>query len=287
MGILVGTTCVLGADHPRGEAFPEVKLKDGTVLHEFKVVGVGSTTVVARWAGGQGSIALTQLPPELQAALAPAAAPKPVVAQESAPADAANLGSADLPTEIKLTNGFVMHRSTVTHWDEQAVLVSYQGGIVPVQLKNIVPEQRVIFEARKAEALAAQAKLAAAQAGATNEASQLGQARQERGTLQIEEAEQRAAAISRGVAERYLVIGMTKEQAKQAYGNPGRVDDNVTYTLFTYYGHGADRFGNAADRTLTFDQNGILTSWGDGRRNEFEGGVQRSQLDDGLHGPPH
>jgi len=287
LGFMVGATFALGANYERGQVIPEVKLKNGTVLHEFKVIGIGATAVVARWAGGQGSIALTQLPQEMQAALAPAAPPKPAVASAPTQQAVAGAPSVEVPADIRLTNGFVMHRSVVTHWDEDAVVVSYQGGIVPVQLKNIVPEQRAIFEARKPEALARQAKLAAAQAVATNESSQLGQARQEREALQIEEAEQRAAAINRGVAERYLVKGMTKEQARQAYAGRGRGEDNRNSSILIYGDQGVDKYGNSADRTLFFDQNGILTDWTDQRGNELEGAVQRSQLDDGLHGPPH
>jgi len=164
IGFFVVATFALGANYDRGQVIPEVKLKNGTVLHDLKVVGVGSTTVVARWAGGQGSIALTQLPQEMLAALAPAAAPKPAVTSAPIQPAAAGAASVELPSDIRLTSGFVMHRSVVTHWDEQAVLVSYQGGIVPVQLKNIVPEQRAIFEARKSEALAEQARKSAEQA---------------------------------------------------------------------------------------------------------------------------
>ncbi len=176
-------TCVLGAIDPWNEALPEVKLKNGTVLHNFQVVGVGSTTVVARWAGGQGSVALTQLPPELQAALAAAAAPKSVAEPEPAPMVSADLAAAVLPTEIKLTNGVVMHHSVVTHWEEDAVIVSYPGGIIPVRFKNIMPEQRVIFEARRVEALAAQAQQLAEKIRADKAATQ---AEMERQTLGIE-----------------------------------------------------------------------------------------------------
>ena len=178
-GFMVGANYGWGAKYSRGDVIPEVKLKDGTVLHEFKVVGVGSTSIMARWTGGQGSIGLAQLPPEIQVALVPPATPK----------SAATPASGELPTEIKLTNGFVMHRAVVTDWDEEAVLVSYQGGISSVQLKNIVPEQRVIFEARKIEALAAQEKVAAEQALVTQAANQAAaNAEQERKVRSIEQS---------------------------------------------------------------------------------------------------
>ena len=166
MGLMVGATGVRGAHYARGEVIPEVKLQDGTVLRNVKVVAVGSTTIVARWAGGQGTIGLDHLPPEMREALAPAVVINPMAAPHPAPTGAAVLALAELPTEIKLTNGFVMHRAVVTHWEEHAVQVSYVGGNVTVQFKNIAPGERAIFEARKSEALAGQTKTDADQAAA-------------------------------------------------------------------------------------------------------------------------
>ena len=163
-GLVLGTSGVSGAPYAQGNVIPEVKLKDGTVLHDVKLVAIGTATIMARWTGGQGTIVLAQLPPELREALVPAAATKPVAAPARAPAVAAELAAAALPTEIQLTNGFVMHRSKVTRWEEHAVLVSYEGGIAPIQFQNMVSAQRTIFEARKSEALARQAKKDAEQA---------------------------------------------------------------------------------------------------------------------------
>jgi len=283
--MMIGPTAIRGAHYARGEVIPEVKLKDGTLLHDVTVVAVGATTLVARWHGGQGSIVLAQLPPEMRDAFAPAVAPKTAVAPEPEPMVSGDPASAGLPTEIKLTNGFVMHRSRVTRWAEQSVLVSYPGGIVSVQFKHIVPEQRVIFEARRTEALARQAREDAHRAVVTAAVSQTNQVRRTRERLLGDEADQKSEAINRGVAERYLVKGMTKEQAKQAYGRPQRGDDR-NGTLFFYDGRGRDKYGNSADRVLLFNREEILTDWWDQRGNELDGNVQRSTLDDGLHGPP-
>ena len=163
-GLVLGTSGVSGAPYAQGDVIPEVKLKNGTVLHDVKLVAIGATTIMARWPGGQGTIVLAQLPPELRDALVPVAAPKPVAVPARVPAVAVEVASTELPTEIQLTNGFVMHRSEVTRWEEHAVLVSYEGGIAPVQFQNMVPGQRTIFEARKSEALARQAKMDAEQA---------------------------------------------------------------------------------------------------------------------------
>ncbi|MEO6874069.1 MAG: hypothetical protein ABI222_04535, partial [Opitutaceae bacterium] len=68
-GFVLIATSELHAQYARGQLIPEVKLKNGTVLHDVTVVAVGSTTVTARWAGGRGSLALAQLPPDMRAAL--------------------------------------------------------------------------------------------------------------------------------------------------------------------------------------------------------------------------
>jgi hypothetical protein len=77
--LLIAAGCALicatgqGAPVAKGQLIPELRLKNGALLHNVTVVAVGSTTIVARWEGGQGSIRLTQLPDELTAGLAPVA----------------------------------------------------------------------------------------------------------------------------------------------------------------------------------------------------------------------
>ncbi len=261
-----------GAPYARGRQIPEVRLRNGTVLHDVTVVAVGATTIIARWEGGKGSILLTQLPDEMRADLAPAVVKSPVAAATAsgvaaAPADP-KLATAELPTEIKLTNGFVMHKSSVTRWDTNAVLISYQGGIVSVRLKNISPEQRVIFEARKDEALARQAKEDANSSVGQGAASQDEKGKQAGDDAAREEAEKRAEEISNGLSFHYLVKGMTKQQVIQAYGRPP-TDSGDT---FFYVLRGHDKYGNAADRMLVF-KDGLLASWRDQREGEPNGAV--------------
>ena len=184
-----------------------------------------------------------------------------------APMDPA-LASAELPTEIKLTNGFVMHKSTVTRWDKNAVLITYQGGIVSVRFQNIAPEQRAIFEARKEEALTRQAKEdasnTAGQVASTNDE----RARQEAEAAANDAAEKKQEEISNGVAFHYLVKGMNKEQVKKAYGRP---DQDHGDSLF-YGSRGHDKYGNSADRTLSF-KDGLLDGWHDEREGDPGGAV--------------
>jgi|GEM_PF-2602330 hypothetical protein len=269
----VGAVAAQGAHYVRGRQIPEVRLRNGAVLRDVTVVAVGATTIIARWEGGKGTILLTQLPDEMRADLAPAEV-KPPPAVAPAPGVAAvpldpKLATAELPTEIKLTNGFVMHKSRVTRWDTNAVLISYQGGIVSVRLKNIAPEQRVIFEARKDEALARQAKEDANSSVGQSAASQDENARQAGEAAAREEAEKRAEEISNGLSFHYLVKGMTKQQVIQAYGRP----PNDSGDTFFYVLRGHDKYGNAADRLLVF-KDGLLASWRDQREGEPNGAVE-------------
>ena len=257
---------------------PEVKLMDGTQLHNMTVRAVASDYIVASWDGGQGDILLTQLPHELRDFLVFEAGRKPGTAAETKPgvtAGAAVESRANLrmPTEIKLTNGFVMHRSVVVRWEEHAVLVKYPGGIVWTQFQNIAPEQRASFELRKAEALAAQAKADAAQASVDRAISNVESAQEAKKAKWKEEDEQQDAAIREGLAGHYLVRGMTKDQVRQVMGTPQMSDVKDSLT-FVYPNRGLDKHGAAATRYVQFNQQMILTGWNDQRDNDFSGAVQ-------------
>lgn len=271
-GFLLAGATAQAAHYARGQQVPEVRLKNGTVYHGFTVVAVGSTSVVARWEGGQGSIPMVQLPEEMRVDLTPPVVPKPVAPAAApvpppVPVDP-KLASAELPTEIKLTNGFVMHKSTVKRWAEHSVLVNYQGGIVTVQFKNINAEQRGIFEARKDEAMARQAKEDAYTTAGQESAGRDDDTRRTREAQEKEEADRLADEVSKGVSFHYLVKGMSKDEVKLAYGRP--VDDHGD--IFMYQSRGHDKFGNSADRALMF-KDGRLAAWRDQREGEPDGAV--------------
>ena len=272
----LGTPSVQAAQYAKGRLIPEVRLRSGTVLHDVTVIAVGATTVIARWNGGQGSILLTQLPDEMRTDLTPvvAAKPAPTVAAAAAPAAAPaavdpKLATAEIPTEIKLTNGFIMHKSTVTRWDTNSVLINYQGGIVTVLFKNMAPEHRAIFEARKDEALSNQAKDDAASAPKQDSAAAEEEAKKEAAAAQEKDAlEKIAESINNGISFHYLVKGMTKEQAIQAFGRPQT--DNGDTCFYVLRGH--DKYGNPADRMLSFKE-GLLVGWRDQREGDPAGAV--------------
>ncbi len=274
-GFVLASVTGLGAQYAKGKLVPEVHLRNGKVYHGFTVVAVGSTSVVARWEGGQGSIPLAQLPDDMRADLTP-----PVVAKPAAPAAAPaapaeeepdpKLASAEIPTEIKLTNGFVMRKSVIKRWDTHSVLVAYQGGVVTVQFKNMAPEHRAIFIARRDEALAMQAKEdAATREAADDSAARDAEAKRAKDAQDEEAARKLIDEINNGVSFHYLVKGMTKGQVREAYGKP--LDERGDSWIYVLRGH--DKYGNAADRTLTFTD-GHLASWRDQREGDPDGAVE-------------
>ena len=70
------------ADLVLNRLFPMVVLKDGRVLKNVTFVASGSSTAMAKWDGGRGTIPLDLLPDDLGAS--PAAAAPPVERHESA-----------------------------------------------------------------------------------------------------------------------------------------------------------------------------------------------------------
>ncbi len=59
----------------------------------------------------------------------------------------------ELPTDIKLKNGFVMKDCTILLWHPEGVRVKYVGGIVPVRFKDMDPADRALIEPHKEAAL--------------------------------------------------------------------------------------------------------------------------------------
>jgi hypothetical protein len=58
---------------------PELHLKDGRVLQNVKIVSYGTSTVMAKWDGGRGTIPYKQLPDDFQEAMKAYMPPPPIV----------------------------------------------------------------------------------------------------------------------------------------------------------------------------------------------------------------
>jgi hypothetical protein len=267
--LLAAVACALGAQTGGAAQFelhraiPELRLKNGAVLHEVTFVSVGATSITGRWDGGRGAIALALLPDEVCADLAPAAPAKPVPAAASVPTPTpAPPGTADdaapnalavpLPSEIALTNGFIMHQAKVVSWQADAMTVTYVGGKVLVRFDNVAPAQRPLFVAHKDAVFARQARIAEARAGKNLPAAPASQ-------------EAKAAQIKAGIAAHQLVIGMTQDQVRMAYGYPDQTaaDPGVpAYEYWIYLGRGLTPSGAACNRFVGFDR-GIMDGWKD------------------------
>ncbi len=72
----IAVTGVSGAQPGALEKQPEVTLRSGRKITNLEIVSVVGDTVMARWDGGRGTIAIADLPEELRAAL-PLPAPRP------------------------------------------------------------------------------------------------------------------------------------------------------------------------------------------------------------------
>jgi pimeloyl-ACP methyl ester carboxylesterase len=122
---------------------PSLALKDGRVLHNVVIVGVGSSTVMARWDGGRGTIGLDVLPEDVRSAaeLKRPAAPTPTPAPQESPAQgdgAAPVGRGSALTAAR--RGFSTHlvrQETMGAPPDQPPpggmeLVSYVGPLGPM-----------------------------------------------------------------------------------------------------------------------------------------------------------
>ena len=115
VAVVLGALSVRAAQFELQRPIAELRLKDGTVLHDVTFVSVGASSITGKWNGGRGSIPLVQLPDEVRAALVPAAAVKPAVAPLATPTPApAPDGPGDtallvpLPTEIDRAVGRII-----------------------------------------------------------------------------------------------------------------------------------------------------------------------------------
>ena len=190
--VACGVSALAGKDPgwPERKVIPELTLKNGEVLHNVTLISAGSTTAIAKWEDGRGSIPLRLLPDNVReellravaaeqppkpaptsTSLAPVApAPQPPAARVSSPSRAVTypnegyqfgvsppLNPNDfrppLPENVKLNNGFVMRNSEVLRWTKDSVTIRYVGGTVLVPFTDISAEQRGEFETRKEGAL--------------------------------------------------------------------------------------------------------------------------------------
>jgi len=137
-------------------------------------------------------------------------------------AAAATTAAQKLPTEIKLTNGFVMRECTIVRWDTDQITIKYVGGTVPVRFENIDPEDRALIEASKAQALEKQHREDEKEAKALATAGHKQEVHDQRDARKQAELDRKNAAIAAGLAEHRVVAGLTMEQVRSMFGPPLR-----------------------------------------------------------------
>jgi hypothetical protein len=252
----------LGAPVDPSRPITELRLANGTVLHDVKIIGAGSTTVMATWAGGRGTILLSLLPGELRASLVRQAPLEPFrLAGNGSVADAP-LDALGLPTWIKLNNGFILRDCTILRWSQDTLTVRYVGGTVPVRFSDIHVAQRSLFESKRAAALEQQARDVAAralQAGDKSPQQIAAESQAQRGRATDE-------GINRGVETHRLAPGMTMDQVTAIYGEPSAKSDlNIGPALDSQwtYPRGTTKAGGGETQQEMhvhfFD--GVLKSW--------------------------
>lgn len=152
---------------------------------------------------------------------------------------------APLPTEITLTNKAVIRKiERVIRWDKGAVVVKHAGGIDSIRFDYMSPESRKIWEGRSKIASVEQGKLNAlvrAKDAAVAQAQADSVAREQK----FEEA----------IRRKSVMVGMTREQAAKAWGEPDK--KNISGGA---YGSTEQWVYRGSGQYLYFDD-GLVRSW--------------------------
>jgi hypothetical protein len=174
----------------------------------------------------------------------------------------------DLPTEIKLTNGFVMQDCTIVRWDTDAITVKYAGGTVPIRFENIDPDQRELIESHKEAALKQQRIADEKAAKALAKAEHKQEIQEKRDERKQAEIDRKTAAIQEGLEQRRLVVGMTMDQVRGMFGPPLRSSSltNVDASEWWIY-PGLGKTGNGVPTNLQVHfKAGVVTRWNNTQR---------------------
>lgn len=174
----------------------------------------------------------------------------------------------ELPTEIKLTNGFVMKGCTIVRWEADTITVSYVGGTVPVRFENIDPSQRMDIVSHKEAALEKQALADRKEAKALVTVEHKQAAREKHEATRQSEIDRKSAAIQQGLEQHQLVAGMTMDQVRAIFGPPFQSSSltNVDGSeWWIYAGRGKDGNGVPTNLQIHFKA-GAVTRWNNTQR---------------------
>jgi hypothetical protein len=169
----------------------------------------------------------------------------------------------DLPTDIKLTNGFVMKDCTILRWSTDVITVKYVGGTVPVRLENIDPVDRAWIVSHQATALQEQAEADEKAAEALAKVQHKQAEQEKREAKKQAEIDRKNAAIQQGLERHQLVAGMTMDQVRIMFGPPWHSSSltNVNASEWWIYpGLGKDANGVPTNLQIHFKA-GLVTHW--------------------------
>lgn len=174
----------------------------------------------------------------------------------------------DLPTEIKLTNGFVMKGCTIVRWDTDTITVNYVGGTVPVRFENIDPAQRAAIESHKEAALKKQLSADRKKEKALERVEHKQDARERHEAKRQEEIDRKDAAIQQGLEQHQLIAGMTMDQVRSIFGPPAQsssLTDVNGSDWWIYAGRGKDGNGVPTNLQVHF-RAGVVVRWNNTQR---------------------
>lgn len=153
--------------------------------------------------------------------------------------------------ELKLTNGKIFYEVVVLRYDHDKVMLRSKTGIGPISYQMISEPARSEFIAARDLAISTKKKKedAAQKAIADKEAADRGK---------IQNAKTHAESVEAAIAQRKIIVGMTRSEAERAWGEPTRKN--------TSRGSRGSREQWVYVRSKTVSQyvyfeDGLLTSW--------------------------
>ncbi|MEO6876167.1 MAG: hypothetical protein ABI222_15225 [Opitutaceae bacterium] len=187
----------------------------------------------------------------------------PRVVTIARPVNEIPLGPDGLPTEVELIDGIRLHEVSVMIWRIDTVVLRHVAGVDPIRLARIIPEQRKIFESQLTDRINQQrvAEYRAAQIAASQD-----QQRQFAETTRQQEddvREQLEASREDAVRKHHLLVGMTQDQVRRAWGPPLQTNTVNSIagpgSIWYYDGRGLDANGNPADAQIRFGGDSVIS----------------------------
>ena len=129
--VLLLVPLVSGAESlSKGQTLPELRLKNGTVLHHVKIVAVDPSSIMAKWDEGRGNIPAASLPDEIRRALPKSSATGDTKAGGKTAAAAIGRDPAKPPDPVPLRGEVGDERGPAQTITGQIVVTAQDGSLV-------------------------------------------------------------------------------------------------------------------------------------------------------------